>query len=215
MLKYYIVLLLFTFIISSEVTTKDNSIEDFLKCIKSTEPLIKDINRIISAIKDKNYDALIDNIYISIENGNTALLDCLSLFPDLAKYLQSLLSFEWNDLVKCILDTKPVAGDILDLIEIIKSKNYEKAISIIYQLYLDGRLVIKECVEVFKKKKEVILGVNWVELKKCLSSILSATCISDGKAAINYINAKNYIPAIKKANVMLTKGCLGNCIKHL
>ena len=41
---------------SSEVTTKDNSLEDFLKCIKSTEPLIKDINRIISAIKDKNYE---------------------------------------------------------------------------------------------------------------------------------------------------------------
>lgn len=216
MLKYSIVLLLFTFIISSEVTTtKDNSIEDFLKCIKSTEPLIKDINNIISSIKDKNYDALIDNIYISIENGNTALLDCLSLFPDLAKYLQSLLSFEWNDLVKCILDTKPVAGDILDLIEIIKSKNYEKAISIIYQLYLDGRLVVKECIEVFKKKKEVILGVNWAGLKTCLSSILSAACISDAQAVINYINAKNYTSAIKRANVMLTKGCLGNCIKHL
>ena len=80
---------------------------------------------------------------------------------------------------------------------------------------MDGRLVVKECVEVFKKKKEVILGVNWVELKKCLSNILSAACISDAKAAINYINAKNYIPVIERANVMLTKGCLGNCIKHL
>ena len=80
---------------------------------------------------------------------------------------------------------------------------------------MDGQLVVKECIEVFKKKKEVILGVNWAGLKTCLSSILSAACISDAQAVINYINAKNYTSAIKRANVMLTKGCLGNCIRYL
>lgn len=129
-------------------------VDDIFKCIHQIEPFAKDVEIIIRAIKEKKYDVLIDTIYQAIQDGHSSFNQCISAFPKAEEYIKSLIKIDLNDLVKCILESKVVAKDILEIVNIIKNKDFYNLVPKIAKLLIDGDNVVKSCIDIFKKVKD-------------------------------------------------------------
>lgn len=174
--KFAILVLLFTAVFAktiAPVTEEDivleASVEDFLKCVHEAEPVVKDVAALVAAIKAKDSDKIIDTVYTIIVDGNDTVIECLKLVPALQEYLKRIIKFNWDDFLKCILDTKPLAKEILQVVQYVIKKDFGKLLPLVYQLYLDGSKIIKECIAVFKPKTlNLTFKVNWDAVIKCL-----------------------------------------------
>lgn len=152
MFKYTFFLLLITAIFAKKVNTTD----DLLKAsIAGAEPVAKDVAALVEAIKAQDAEKAIEVVYTLVSDGNSVFWDCVKLVPQLEELLKKLIKFNWDDFMKCILDTKPVAKEILQLVQLIIAKDYGKVLPLVYQLYLDGSAVVKECIEVFKNELDL------------------------------------------------------------
>lgn len=129
-------------------------VDDIFKCIHQIEPFAKDIELIISLIKEKKYDTLIDTIYQAVQDGNSSFNQCISLFPKAEEYIKSLIKIDLNDLVKCIVESKSVAKDILEIVNIIKNRDFYNLVPKISKLLLEGDNVVKSCIDILTKTKE-------------------------------------------------------------
>ena len=76
--------------------------------------------------------------------------------------------------------------NIIDLVKIIKAKNYDEAIAIVQRLLGEGNQLIKSCKGAIHKKNKVNLGTNWEKLLQCIMA-----------AAKQYPQIKELIEAIK------------------
>lgn len=172
-------------IIDTEVPEPYKSIvDDIFKCIHQIEPFAKDIELIISAIKEKKYDTLIDTIYQAVQDGNSSFNQCISLFPKAEEYIKSLIKIDLNDLVKCIVESKATAKDILEIVNIIKNRDFYNLVPKISKLLLDGDNLVKGCIDVFKKTKEANTPfcVKFCHNKNLMLPVnLAMKCIRDCK----------------------------------
>ena len=67
-------------------------------------------------------------------------------FPGVDIVLESInIEVDWAKLVACIKAAHPVVKDIIDLVKIIKAKNYDEAIAIVQRLLGEGNQLIKSC----------------------------------------------------------------------
>ena len=145
MFKYSVLILLFAAVFAKTIAPVSNeeielsaSIEDFLKCVHEAEPVVKDVAALVAAIKAKDSDKIIDTVYTIIVDGNATVIECLKLVPALQEYLKRIIKFNWDDFLKCILDTKPLAKEILQVVQYVIKKDFGKLLPLVYQLYLDG-----------------------------------------------------------------------------
>ena len=216
MYKYSLLFLLISSIFCVNITpSEDNSIEPIIKCIKGFSPLPPHFKEMISAIKSKDFDTMIEKLYQIIDDGNAGIINCLAEHPDISEFLQSLLPFDWGEFIKCITSTKPLAQDILELIKLIVNKEFDKVVSLLLKLAMEGTPIVKNCIKVFKEEKKISLGVNWAALKNCVSSITSPVCKGHAQTLVGYISKGNYNAAITKAQQMLSIGCLNGCSQFL
>ena len=112
--------------------------------------------------------------------------DALDL-PGVDIVLESInIEVDWAKLVACIKAAHPVVKDIIDLVKIIKAKNYDEAIAIVQRLLGEGNQLIKSCKGAIHKKNKVNLGTNWEKLLQCIMA-----------AAKQYPQIKELIEAIK------------------
>ena len=103
MYKYSLLFLLISSIFCVNITpSEDNSIEPIIKCIKGFSPLPPHFKEMISAIKSKDFDTMIEKLYQIIDDGNAGIINCLAEHPDISEFLQSLLPFDWSEFIKCI-----------------------------------------------------------------------------------------------------------------
>ena len=64
---------------------------------------------------------------------------------------------EYIEIVKCFLNQENLVNDIVSLVNIVKSGEYEKLLPLAFKLYTDGTTAVKECI----KKEEINLeGIN-------------------------------------------------------
>ena len=61
---------------------------------------------------------------------------------------------EYIEIVKCFLNQENLINDVTSLIDIIKSGEYDKLLSLAFKIYVDGTAAVKECI----KKEDVQLG---------------------------------------------------------
>lgn len=210
MFKYTFFLLLITAIFAKKVAVRDEvalqaSIADLFKCISEAEPVVKDVTSLVAAIKAKDFDQAIELIYTLVTDGNTVVLDCIKLVPQIEEILKKLIKFNWDDFMKCVLDTKPVAKEVLQLVQLIVAKDYGKVLAVVYQLYLDGSSVVKECIAVFKTELE--LQFNWKGLLNCALAVAPKVPEVAGliKKLVSEIKSKNYIAAATTAYQIIAK----------
>ena len=212
MFKYSVLILLFAAVFAKTIAPVSNeeielsaSIEDFLKCVHEAEPVVKDVTSLVAAIKEKNFDQAIELLYTLVTDGNTVVLDCIKVVPQIEEILKKLIKFNWDDFMKCILDTKPVAKEVLQLVQLIVAKDYGKVLAVVYQLYLDGSSVVKECIAVFKTELE--LQFNWPGLLNCALAVAPKVPKVAGliKKLVNEIKSKNYGAAASTAFEVLAQ----------
>ena len=68
---------------------------------------------------------------------------------------------EYIDIVKCFLNQENLLNDIVSFVDVIKSGEYDKLLSLAFKLYADGTAAVKECI----KKEEITLeGINTIEI---------------------------------------------------
>ena len=159
----------------------------------------KDVAALVEVIKAQDAEKAIEVVYTLVSDGNSVFWDCVKLVPQLEELLKKLIKFNWDDFMKCILDTKPVAKEILQLVQLIIAKDYGKVLPLVYQLYLDGSAVVKECIAVFKN--ELDLQFNWAGLCSSAAAVLPELPSVAGliKKLIKQIKSKDYLNAATTA----------------
>ena len=81
---------------------------------------------------------------------------------------------EYIEIVKCFLNQENLVNDVVSLIDIIKSGEYDKLLSLAFKIYADGTAAVKECI----KTEEVQLeSINDVQ-KRTPRIITKAQCIA-------------------------------------
>ena len=81
---------------------------------------------------------------------------------------------EYIDIVKCFLNQENLLNDIVSFVDVIKSGEYDKLLSLAFKLYADGTAAVKECI----KTEEVQLeSINDVQ-KRTPRIITKAQCIA-------------------------------------
>ena len=53
---------------------------------------------------------------------------------------------EYIEIVKCFLNQENLINDVVSLVDIIKSGEYDKLLSLAFKLYSDGSAAVKECI---------------------------------------------------------------------
>ena len=81
---------------------------------------------------------------------------------------------EYIEIVKCFLNQENLVNDVVSLVDIIKSGEYDKLLSLAFKIYADGTSAVKECI----KTEEVQLeSINDVQ-KRTPRIITKAQCIA-------------------------------------
>ena len=75
----------------------------------------------------------------------------------------------WNPqgLVQCLKEAAPYSKDVIEIIDLVKAKDYITAFSKALKLVEAGSQLVKKCVQ-YIKGSEVELTVNWQKLGQCL-----------------------------------------------
>ena len=113
----------------------------------------------------------------------------------------------WNPqgLVQCLKEAAPFSKDVIEIINLVKAKDYETAIAKAIELINAGSQLVKKCIE-YIVTSSVSLSANWIELGKCMMSVaelfgygqrLVAALIDNNKTEIMSIVSKlsDNIPA--------------------
>lgn len=125
-------------------------VEDLFKCLYQSEPLIRDVMTLINLIKTKNYLQTISIIYQLIGDSKDLFNQCIKLTPSLNEYFKKLIKISLDDFVKCIVDTEVLVKDVMEIVKVLKEKNYDRAVVLIYQMLKAGEGIVNECINVFK-----------------------------------------------------------------
>ena len=70
---------------------------------------------------------------------------------------------EYIEIVKCFLNQENLINDVVSLVDIIKSGEYDKLLSLSFKLYSDGSAAVKECITKEEINLEAIntnIGLN-------------------------------------------------------
>ena len=70
---------------------------------------------------------------------------------------------EYIEIVKCFLNQENLINDVVSLVDIIKSGEYDKLLSLAFKLYSDGSAAVKECITKEEINLEAIntnIGLN-------------------------------------------------------
>ena len=78
----------------------------------------------------------------------------------------------WNPqgLVQCLKEAAPFSKDVIEIINLVKAKDYETAIAKAIELINAGSQLVKKCIQ-YIVSSSVSLSVNWIELGKCIMSV--------------------------------------------
>ena len=78
----------------------------------------------------------------------------------------------WNPqgLVQCLKEAAPFSKDVIEIINLVKAKDYETAIAKAIELINAGSQLVKKCIQ-YIGSSSVSLSVNWIELGKCMMSV--------------------------------------------
>ena len=77
------------------------------------------------------------------------------------------LMFNPDGLLKCLEEASPVAADVRELIQLLKDKKYDQALTKTLQIWQTGSQLIKRCIGYIQLS--VNLTINWLSLAKCIS----------------------------------------------
>ena len=103
---------------------------------------------------------------------------------------------EYIDIVKCFLNQENLLNDIVSFVDVIKSGEYDKLLSLAFKLYADGTAAVKECI----KKEEITLeGINTIEIGGLVDT---KTENEIRQYIIEYMKSKN-IPKLKPSTPIL------------
>jgi hypothetical protein len=175
MQSYIFLFLLLTPIFSQQTPNENTQLnfnyKDLLTCIQEIQPLYVEITNLIELIKTKDYEEIIPKVYEVLRVGNNSGMKCLGIFPEVIEYLRTHIPFDWNEFMKCILDTQSIAEDIYELVQLIKNKDYKSIFSVVFQMFLDGNDVVKKCIQVFQKEKLLSVTYNLKPMYRCLSDL--------------------------------------------
>ena len=105
----------------------------------------------------------------------------------------------WNPqgLVQCLKEAAPYSKDVIEIINLIKAKDYETAIAKAIELINAGSQLVKKCIQ-YIVSSSVSLSVNWSALGKTLMTVAeiygSGRGIMTGLTDINVTQKQSYIP---------------------
>ena len=68
-------------------------------------------------------------------------------------------------IVKCFLEQQPLIDDVKDIVDMISTQDYSKAITIAFKTYADVQSAISTCIK--QDSNESLLGVDWWCVGKC------------------------------------------------
>ena len=79
----------------------------------------------------------------------------------------------WNPqgLVQCLKEAAPFSKDVIEIINLVKAKDYETAIAKAIELINAGSQLVKKCIE-YIVSSSVSLSVNWPALGKTLMTVV-------------------------------------------
>ena len=99
-----------------------------------------------------------------------ALLISFACSSELSVVEEQQLTWNPEGLLKCLTEVAPYAKDAIELINLIKSKDYEAAFEKAIALVSSGSEVVKKCIEYIVGSSSE-LTVNWSALGQCLEAI--------------------------------------------
>ena len=67
---------------------------------------------------------------------------------------------EYIEIVKCFLNQENLVNDVVSLVDIIKSGEYDKLLSLAFKIYADGTAAVKECIKTEEVQLELINNVQ-------------------------------------------------------
>ena len=78
----------------------------------------------------------------------------------------------WNPqgLVQCLNEAAPYSKDVIEIIKLVKAKDFETAIAKAIELISDGSQLVKKCIE-YIVSSPVSLSVNWPAFGRCLMTL--------------------------------------------
>ena len=68
-------------------------------------------------------------------------------------------------IVKCFLDQQPLLDDVKDIVDMLSTQDYSKAITIAFKTYADVQSAISTCIK--QDSNEALLGVDFECIGKC------------------------------------------------
>ena len=100
----------------------------------------------------------------------------------------------WNPqgLVQCLTEAAPFSKDVIEIINLVKAKDYETAIAKAIELINAGSQLVKKCIQ-YIVSSSVSLSVNWSALGRCLMTL--AELYGLGQKLAKAL-AENNLPAI-------------------
>ena len=97
---------------------------------------------------------------------------CILLISLLSLVLSSPVVSESNTdvqeivkIVKCFLEQQPLIDDVKDIVDMISTQDYSKAITIAFKTYADVQSAISTCIK--QDSNEALLGVDFECIGKC------------------------------------------------
>lgn len=102
---------------------------------------------------------------------------------------------DYIEIVKCFLNQENLLQDISSVVDIIKSGEYDKLLSLAFKLYTDVSVAIKECI---KKEDAVLRAINTMEQNAQITPMPNEDCIA-------YCNSKF------QENEIQRKLCIAGC----
>ena len=120
---------------------------------------------------------------------------------------------EYIDIVKCFLNQENLLNDIVSFVDVIKSGEYDKLLSLAFKLYADGTAAVKECI----KKEEITLeGINTIEIGGLVDTKIENEI---RQYIIEYMKSKNipkpkpFIPSSTAILISKYEACKIGCQK--
>ena len=83
---------------------------------------------------------------------------------------------EYIEIVKCFLNQENLINDVVSLVDIIKSGEYDKLLSLAFKLYSDGTAAVKECIKTEEVQLELINNVQKTTPRRITNAQCKAAC---------------------------------------
>ena len=131
-----------------------------------------------------------------------AVAQCAIVPSEEEPSLELRININWQGILQCLKEASPYAPDVIQLIDLIKKKDYNKAFLKAIDLIKNGSQVVIKCAG-YLKNKTVNLTFDWQKAAECLVKFAA----SSGPAIVALVQAiasKDVTAIISAATKVIT-----------